>query len=239
MELDICPKCTYILSTPASQCPRCGVIFAKLDKAEGSRRQSQSQPEAGGVRLWLLQGNPGENSAVIGARAVFLLVLAVYGITLVSTPILVFPQTSWLLHSINLVFHEAGHIVFSPFGHFLQVLGGSLGQLLVPVVVLVAFLWQRDRFGAAVGLWWLGESLLDLAPYINDARAGQLMLLGGVTGSEVAGYHDWEVLLGKLGMLAYDHALAKAAFVIGSALILLAVLWGAWLLWQGWLARSR
>jgi hypothetical protein len=31
---------------------------------------------------------------------------------------------------INLPFHEAGHILFSPFGDFLMTLGGSLTQVL-------------------------------------------------------------------------------------------------------------
>ena len=37
------------------------------------------------------------------------------------------------MHGINLVFHEAGHVVFMSFGHFLHVAGGTLGQWLMPV----------------------------------------------------------------------------------------------------------
>lgn len=239
MHLDICPKCARILSQPAAQCPHCGVIFAKVTALERRKQRTALPPEIGGFRRLFLQAKAGESGVVIAARAVLLLVMTLYGLKLIGTPILFFPERSlWLLHSINLVFHEAGHILFSPFGRFLQVLGGSLGQLLVPVVVLAVFVWQCDHFGAAVGLWWLGESLLDLAPYINDARAGQLPLLGGVTGSEVADYHDWEILLTKLGMLSYDHALARLAFGVGSLMMLGAMVWGSWLLWHGWRARS-
>lgn len=39
----------------------------------------------------------------------------------------------------------------------------------------------------------MGQSLTDVAPYINDARALQLVLLGGRTGAEVEG-HDWEAV---------------------------------------------
>ena len=45
-----------------------------------------------------------------------------------------------ILHLPDLVFHEAGHVLFMLFGHFLTVLGGSLTQVLVPVVCVVAFL---------------------------------------------------------------------------------------------------
>ena len=70
-----------------------------------------------------------------------------------------------------------------------------------------------------------------MAPYINDARAGQLPLLGGNYGhSSPYGFHDWEFILTESGLLHYDHLLAQAAFVIGSLLMLLALLWGAMLL---------
>ena len=83
-----------------------------------------------------------------------------------------------ITHGVNLAFHEAGHILFIPLGDFMSVLGGSLGQLLMPAVVLCAFLFKyKNPFGASIGLWWLGQSALDLVPYINDARAQQLILL--------------------------------------------------------------
>jgi len=44
---------------------------------------------------------------------------------------------------------------------------------------------------------------MDMAPYIADARALELVLLGGYTGAEVEG-HDWEYLLGATGLLEYD-----------------------------------
>src|SRR5262245_7430595 len=94
------------------------------------------------------------------------------------------------LHLPDLVFHEAGHIILSPFGRFVTVLGGSLFQVVVPVVCAVAFLRQPNEFGAAVCSWWAGQNLTDVAPYIADARALQLPLLGGGTGREVEG-HDW------------------------------------------------
>jgi hypothetical protein len=85
----------------------------------------------------------------------------------------------------------------------------------------------RDAFAASIGLWWLGQSFLDVAPYINDARAMQLTLLGGVTGRDVPGYHDWESILRDLGWLQYDHTLAGLAYLTGAALMLLAIAWGA------------
>ncbi|HSL22376.1 MAG TPA: hypothetical protein VK886_12640 [Vicinamibacterales bacterium] len=120
------------------------------------------------------------------------------------------------LHRVDLVFHEAGHVLFVPFGRFMTMLGGSLMQVLVPIVCAVALLKSAsDRVGAAVAVWWAGQNLVDLAPYIGDARALQLPLLGGATGAEVEG-HDWEAILATLGFLQHDRALAAAAHIVGS-----------------------
>ena len=83
------------------------------------------------------------------------------------------------LHVISIPFHEAGHILFSPFGDLLTSLGGSLAQVLVPIVCGIAFLTTSPNpFAAAVMCWWTGENLLDVALYIDDARALQLVLIG-------------------------------------------------------------
>jgi hypothetical protein len=138
---------------------------------------------------------------------------------------------SSFLHLINLVFHEAGHVLFAPFGSFLMSLGGSLLQLLVPIVCAVSFRNREDMFAAWVCVWWTGQSLIDLAPYIADARALQLVLLGGVTGAEVEG-HDWEAILSALGWLHLDRTLGHAAHVIGSCTMVAAIGAAAWTTWQ-------
>lgn len=239
MPPEVCPKCARKLAEPVESCPYCGVIFAKLAQAESPGSLGPEQSAGSLLRQFLLIVEPGQKSLLIGVKAVFLLLLAAYGLRLIFTPIVEFPSTSWWLHSVNLVFHEAGHVMFMPFGRFLQVLGGSLGQLLIPAAVIGAFLRRHDTYGAAVGTWWLGESLLDLAPYINDARAGQMMLLGGVTGSQVEDYHDWEILLTKLGMMQYDHVLARMAHATGTLLMLAALVWGSALLRKGWQQRNK
>lgn len=119
------------------------------------------------------------------------------------------------LHRVDLVFHEAGHVVFSPLGHFMTVLGGSLFQLMVPVVCAVALYRAGDRFGGVVAIWWFGQNFVDLAPYIGDARSLQLPLIGGRPGAEVEG-HDWEAILQTLGWLQHDRTLATAAHALGS-----------------------
>jgi hypothetical protein len=110
------------------------------------------------------------------------------------------------------------------------VLGGSINQVLIPLVVMAAFLRKRDNFGAAVGLWWAGQNFVDLAPYIYDSSRLVLPLLGGVTGADVPGYHDWNNILTRLGMLSSDWLVAKWSDLIGCFLILTFMAWGAVLL---------
>ena len=135
------------------------------------------------------------------------------------------------LHLPNLVFHEAGHMIFAPFGQFLSVLGGSLLQLLIPVIAAVAFIRQAQPFSAAVCAWWAAQNLVDLAPYIADARALQLVLLGVRTGAEVEG-HDWEYLLTTAGALHLDRAIGLWAHYLGVLLMTAAIGAAAWTLFH-------
>jgi hypothetical protein len=172
-----------------------------------------------------LLGSPERRAPLaVAGRLVLLGLLALWTVRLAAVPMGPAIFNSFM-HLVNLPFHEAGHLIFSPLGRFMTVLGGSLLQLIVPLVCAGALLVQtRDPFGAAFGLWWFGESLRDLAPYIADARALQLVLLGGRTGAEVEG-HDWEFLLGSLGWLHLDRALGLAAHRAGLAVMVGALAW--------------
>ena len=156
-------------------------------------------------------------------QTTFLIGLAAFTAFLLRAPI--DAGMNSFVHLIDLVFHEAGHIIFSPFGEFMTVLGGSLMQILVPLVCAGAFLFQQDDpFGASVCVWWAGESLMDLAPYINDSRELKLMLLGGPANA-VEG-HDWEAILTSLGWLHLDHAIARGAWWVAASTMIAGLTWG-------------
>ena len=145
------------------------------------------------------------------------------------------------MHLINLPFHEAGHVFFRFFGRFMHSLGGSVGQLLMPLICFIALKYKtRDDFGAAVCVWWFGENFVDMAPYMNDARALALPLIGGNFGySSPYGFHDWEFLLTESGLLQYDHAIARISHVTGSLLMLTGIVWGSMLMVRQWKADRR
>lgn len=130
------------------------------------------------------------------------------------------------LHLPNLIFHEAGHVIFAPLGQFMSVLGGSLMQLLIPVIAAAGFARQAQPFSAAVCAWWAGQNLTDLAPYIADARALRVTLLGGRTGAEVEG-HDWEYLLTGLGVSHLDRTIGTVTHAAGMLIMVAALAYAA------------
>jgi len=128
---------------------------------------------------------------------------------------------AWI-HLPNLIFHEAGHVIFMPFGQFMMILGGSLMQLIVPAVIIYVFLVrEHDLYAASIWLWWLGQNLTDVALYISDAGARALPLIGGM--SEEA--HDWGNLLTMTWLLEYDHTLWLIAHYTWLILMTLALWW--------------
>jgi hypothetical protein len=124
-----------------------------------------------------------------------------------------------LLGDIDLAIHEFGHMLFMPFGipflgRTMVILGGSLTQVAFPLLFVGYFLRKRedgrrrDAFAAMVCLWWSSINLLDVAIYCADSRAGELMLLDGLTGKESDG-HDWYNLLTGWGLLEQDIVIAR------------------------------
>jgi len=237
-----CPKCLNELHVQGEICPHCGIVFEKYLKyhPEQAARQDVQPPivtlyeddEAQPLTQFLFHEMQQATLADFIGRAIILAGLVIWSWQLMSPSIESNAVGNSFLHLVNLPFHEAGHIIFRPFGAFITSLGGTLGQLLMPSICTgVLLLKTRDPFGASVALWWVGENFLDIAPYMNDARAGQLPLLGGNFGhSAPYGFHDWQYLLTESGLLQYDHFLAKAVFAIGSAIMVLSLLWGGLLL---------
>lgn len=232
-----CPKCQAQRLDEATECVRCGIIFAKYKPLTARERlASSSKPPFTDsewlltAKQWLIESDQTSDSMMFYGRAAVLAAMVWWGWKFITTPLETNYTGESFLHLINLPFHEAGHVMFIPFGRFMTILGGSLGQILMPLICLGKFLVKtRDPFGASVALWWTAESLMDIAPYINDARALDLMLIGGVTGKETDG-HDWNNILTMLNLLEWDHRLAHLTYNIGILFMLASFLWGGILL---------
>ena len=235
-----CPKCGHA-PLPADQalpaaCPACGVILAKAGAPRPLRAQAAQTPDAADAEssgwLALLTHVPEHvERGAAWARLALLVAFAVWGAVLIAQDYRDGEMMNTFLHRPLLVFHEAGHVIFGLFGEWVSVAGGTLGQLLMPLVLAGALLvTNRDPFGASLGLWFFGVSLLDVAPYMYDALHPQLMLLSGKTGEE--GGHDWIFLFTTTGLLAKSQVIGALTHKLGALVVVLALAWGAWLLRQ-------
>ena len=110
------------------------------------------------------------------------------------------PMKGSFLDLVDLPIHETGHLIFIPFGEFITVAGGSLFQVIVPAVFVGYFWWHGKLYSAAIVLFWVGQSILNVWVYASDAVIMQLVLTSGLTGSE-GSFHDWNYLLIKTGLI--------------------------------------
>lgn len=125
------------------------------------------------------------------------------------------PFVLWLIDTINLFIHEAGHLFFRLFGQTLSILGGSLTQCLIPLALAIVT-WREKPYQVGLPLFWFGENLVNVSVYISDAPYRNLKLIkDGLI-------HDWHWLLAEhldwaepMGMVVRSLGLAVCAGGIG------------------------
>ena len=162
-------------------------------------------------------GSPGESRGIRWPHLVAAVLAAIWTLRLSAAE-----QPHCVLDWINLPFHEAGHIFLTPFGRMAHFLGGTLLQLLVPLLLAGYFLFRRSPFSASACFWWFGQNFLNVAVYMADARELRLDLVGG-------GEHDWNEIFYRLGLLGEDSVARVSAIThhLGVAVMLAAVAWMA------------
>lgn len=131
------------------------------------------------------------------------------------------PMQGSFLDNVDLPIHETGHLLFRPFGEFMMVAGGSLFQVIFPIVFVGYFIWQRSFYSAAIVALWVGQSILNVWVYASDAVVMQLVLTSGFTGSE-GSFHDWNYMLTHFGLLDSVKGVAKVIRFTGTATIVAA-----------------
>jgi hypothetical protein len=132
------------------------------------------------------------------------------------------------LDGADLLFHEAGHPLFSIFGwRFLAILGGTLGQLAFPLAAAVIFARRRETVSFAVAMTWVGFNLVNIGTYAGDGEARLLPLVGADRDG-----HDWWNMLGALGIRGSAPGIGRFIRFWGWTLEAVAPTWAAaaWLL---------
>ena len=138
---------------------------------------------------------------------------------------------SSILNGISLGFHEMGHAAFYWSGsRILTTAGGTLFELGIPIAAGVYLLLkQRDPFGAAFCLFWLGTALVGAGIYAADARAQALPLVSPFGPVDVDS-HDWTFMLMKYGKLSRDEQIGGVLQQAGMLVMLLSIVLGGWVL---------
>lgn len=244
-----CPKCGHA-PDPAdaaarASCPACGLIYAKYLAARNDSEKKIAVPSAE-ERSAPLEERPaafdrllevpaGAGGIGFYARVAAYAFFLAWGWRLYACDIATAEINGSFMHNIILPIHEAGHVLFLFLGRFMAVAGGSILQVLLPLVLALAFVFgkggcRRDNFAASLMLWWVSVAIIDLAPYIWDAFDPKLVLLDGRTDAESDG-HDWQNILGDLGLIRRAHLIGAIAHQFGLVVMLAADAWGALLLY--------
>ena len=122
---------------------------------------------------------------------------------------------------VNLMIHEAGHPLFSWGGNTLMLLGGTLGELLAPLLCGGFFFVKGQTYGFAFCAFWFFENFLYIGTYMKDARACALPLVNSDIG-------DWTLLFGQWNLLPYDVTIGQTVRILGWLGMSTAVAWLAW-----------
>src|SRR6266480_76281 len=119
---------------------------------------------------------------------------------------------------VNLIIHEGGHFFFSWFGNTIMILGGTIGELLVPLLCAIYFFCQRETTGFAFSTYCLFENFPYIGTYMADARIAALPLVG----SEES---DCTILFGQWGLLAEDQKIGTIMRTLGWLGMLATLIW--------------
>lgn len=109
---------------------------------------------------------------------------------------------------VSLVIHTLGAFVFGFFGPFMEAAGGTILQIVLPLLLVRFFYRYSYGFGTQVFLFWLGQNLVNISVYVQGIQVHRLPRFADDT-------HDWHYMLGVLGLQAYDVVIASAFFIAG------------------------
>ena len=129
------------------------------------------------------------------------------------------PMLGSFLDLVDLPIHETGHLIFRLFGEFMGIAGGSLFQVILPAIFVGYFVLRGQYYSAAIVMFWVGQSILNVWVYAADAVVMQLVLTSGFTGSE-GSFHDWNYLLSRTGLLGSTKIVAGIIRAAGTLVII-------------------
>lgn len=154
-----------------------------------------------------------KNSNVSIFKIVLVILISAYMFYYMAT------LSDWhFIDNVNLIFHEAGHPIFSFFGEFIHYFGGTLMQILIPAIFSFYFYNRKDYFSSSLLLFWLSQNFFNVYVYAADAIKMELPLLGGDGVN-----HDWNYMLSSVGLLKYTQQVSLFFYLVGIVILVYAI----------------
>jgi hypothetical protein len=225
-----CPKCGHVLSIPlpdSAACPVCGIYFFKYSQHQ-TVLSSDTQIESSSFNFRelfesLLAPLDEIDVPTFYGRCLALALLALWGCFLFADDYRVGEIGSSFMHNILLPIHEAGHVLLTPLGTFMTILGGSLFQVMLPLGISIAFIWlNKDNFGAAITL--VGKH--------QFARSRSLHLRCSSPAIGIARWSHRGRWSPRLGLSTHGLWKSSKLATMGGILMLVALSWALTVLWH-------
>ena len=123
-----CPKCGFQQTDQTKECPKCGIIIDKYLQLKKNRSTVASlkgqitEPKIeikAFIKDLFFYVKPEVNPLILSGRALFFVIMLIWGFKFILSPMVSGYAMDSFWHLVNLPFHEAGHLIFRPFGRFM------------------------------------------------------------------------------------------------------------------------
>lgn len=119
----------------------------------------------------------------------------------------------------HLVVHTAGKYIFGLAGEAPGLYGGTVMQIIIPVLLIIFFYVNYLRIWLQFALFLFGHTMLNIGAYAADAATKKIELFGDPNVS-----HDWNKILTNLDALNYSGDIARYFFVLAVIAFITAIL---------------
>lgn len=131
----------------------------------------------------------------------------------------------FLIDNFLLIVHEAGHTFLGFLGsRFIEILGGTLFEILLPFLIFVYGWWNYNRIVAQLGLLLTAFAWIESSAYAADAASRRLPLIGNLPKSA----HDFYNLFSMKGVLDDHMFYAWSMYWIGIITLILFLSYPFW-----------
>lgn len=181
-----------------------------------------------------------------------------YSICLIAVAMFVFLVHLWeysgegvpyvysILYRAVLSAHEFGYIVLSPFGINVNLIGGSLLQIVVPAFAVYFFSKHRLFLFSSFSLFFVGDNILNIAHHVANVQINAATLpepihiaplLELINNRSSLTEYDWHALFATMNVFNYTNTISMYLYIIGWEIIFLALI--GCLLYSKTLSKKR